>query len=102
MYKETDVKLDTGPEDAPTDTITQGPAGSFDVAQFSDFVNVSVYNGQDLVGSIDATMTLASNTDSFCRGFLGKALCIGSAGAGLFPDGGPLAGTLGVVTAACA
>ncbi len=94
-------KRDTGPEDAPTDTITHGPVGSCDIAQFSDFVSASVYNGENLVGTIDATMTLASNADSFCKGFIGKAVSIGSAVAGMFPEGGPLAGTLGVATAAC-
>ena len=94
-------KRDTGPEDAPTDEITHGPVGSCDVAQFADFISISVYDGKNLVGSIDATMSLAMNTPSFCTGVLGKALQIGSAVAGMFPNGGPLAGTLGMVTASC-
>ena len=94
-------KRDTGPEDAPTDTITHGPVGSCDVAQFSDFISISVYNGENLRGTIDATMTMVMNTPSFCTGVVGKALQIGSAVAGMFPDGGPLAGTLGMVSASC-
>lgn len=94
-------KRDTGPEDAPTDTITHGPTGSCDIAQFSDFISVSVYNGESLVGNIDATMSMIMNTPSFCTGAVGKVLQIGSAVAGMFPNGGPLAGTLGMVTASC-
>ena len=94
-------KRDTGPEDAPTDEITHGPVGSCDVAQFSDFISISVYDGKNLVGSIDATMSMVMNTPSFCTGAIGKVLQIGSAVAGMFPNGGPLAGTLGTVTASC-
>ena len=64
-------RRDTGPEDDPGDTITHGPVGSYDVAKFSNFVSMSVFNGIDMVGSIDATMTLASNADSFYKSVVG-------------------------------
>ena len=64
-------------------------------------MSITVYDGESLVGSIDATMSMVMNTPISCTGAVGKVLQIGSVVAGMFSNGGPLTGILGMVTVSC-
>lgn len=93
-------KRDTAAEDDPADSMDD-PVGTCDVASFTSYFGLQILQDADtIIGHIDMVASVPDLQSGFCA-VLGGPTALTGAVASMFPEGAPLAGILGAVTAGC-